>query len=69
MKLKERRDRLGWTQAKMAEELGVRSNTYARYERGELPLSGMGLKLLTMLEARAASGLLRREERDKRQQP
>lgn len=30
------RRRLGWTQAELAEAIGIASNTVARYERGEL---------------------------------
>lgn len=37
-KLKERRDALGLTQAQLAEILGVKPNTVARWERGLLPV-------------------------------
>ena len=34
--LKQKRDALGMTQAQLAESLGVKPNTVARYERGVL---------------------------------
>lgn len=30
------RERLGWTQSRLAEALGIPTNTLARWERGEL---------------------------------
>lgn len=44
------RKRLGYTQAKLAEEVGVTPNTIARYERDELRPSPPVLKLLKLLE-------------------
>jgi transcriptional regulator with XRE-family HTH domain len=48
--VKELRKTLGYTQAKLAEELGVTPNTIARYERGEFKPSPPVLKLLKLLE-------------------
>lgn len=36
--LKQRRAALGWTQAKLAEALGVQPNTVTRWENGVLPV-------------------------------
>jgi putative transcriptional regulator len=44
------RKRLGYTQARLAEELGVTANTVARYERDELKPSPPVMKLLKLLE-------------------
>ena len=33
------RERLGWTQVRLAEELDVTANTVARWERGEIQIS------------------------------
>ncbi len=41
---------LGYTQAKLAEEVGVTPNTIARYERDEFKPSPPVLKLLKILE-------------------
>jgi putative transcriptional regulator len=48
--IKELRKTLGYTQAKLAEEVGVTPNTIARYERDELRPSPPVLKLLKLLE-------------------
>ncbi|HVF51422.1 MAG TPA: helix-turn-helix domain-containing protein [Pyrinomonadaceae bacterium] len=48
--VKELRKALGYTQARLAEELGVTPNTVARYERGEFKPSAPVLKLLKLLE-------------------
>jgi putative transcriptional regulator len=48
--IKEMRKSLGYTQAKLAEEVGVTPNTIARYERDELRPSPPVLKLLKLLE-------------------
>ena len=55
--IKELRKSLGYTQAKLAEEVGVTPNTIARYERDELRPSPPVLKLLKLL------GLLDRERK------
>ena len=47
--IKELRKSLGYTQAKLAEEVGVTPNTIARYERDELRPSPPVLKLLKLL--------------------
>jgi len=48
--IKELRKRLGYTQARLAEEVGVTANTIARYERRELNPSPPVLKLLKLLD-------------------
>jgi putative transcriptional regulator len=47
--IKELRRILDYTQAKLAEEVGVTSNTIARYERDEFKPSPPVLKLLKLL--------------------
>ena len=47
--IKELRKSLGYTQARLAEEVGVTPNTIARYERDELRPSPPVLKLLKLL--------------------
>jgi putative transcriptional regulator len=47
--IKELRRLLGYTQARLAEELGVTPNTVARYERDEFKPSPPVRKLLKML--------------------
>ena len=48
--IRELRKHLGYTQAKLADEVGVTPNTIARYERDELNPSPPVLKLLKLLE-------------------
>ena len=48
--IKELRKSLGYTQARLAEEVGLTPNTIARYERDELKPSPPVLKLLRLLE-------------------
>ncbi|HVG31324.1 MAG TPA: helix-turn-helix domain-containing protein [Pyrinomonadaceae bacterium] len=48
--IKDLRKALGYTQAKLAEEVGVTANTVARYERDELKPSPPVLKLLKLVE-------------------
>jgi putative transcriptional regulator len=48
--IKELRKTLGYTQARLAEEVGVTPNTIARYERNEFKPSPPVLKLLKLLE-------------------
>jgi putative transcriptional regulator len=48
--IKNLRKALGYTQAKLAEEIGITANTIARYERDELKPSSPVLKLLKLLE-------------------
>ena len=48
--IKQLRKTIGYTQAKLAEEIGVTSNTIARYERGELKPSPPVMKLLKLVE-------------------
>ena len=47
--IKDLRKNLGYTQAKLAEEVGVSPNTIARYERDEFKPSPPVLKLLKLL--------------------
>ncbi len=47
--IKELRKILGYTQARLAEEVGVTPNTVARYERDEFKPSPPVLKLLKLL--------------------
>ena len=48
--IKELRKSLGYTQARLAEEVGLTPNTIARYERDELKPSPPVLKLLRLIE-------------------
>jgi transcriptional regulator with XRE-family HTH domain len=48
--IKSLRKALGYTQARLAEEVGVTANTIARYEREELIPSPPVQKLLKLLE-------------------
>jgi putative transcriptional regulator len=48
--IKELRKSLGYTQARLAEEVGVTPNTIARYERDEFKPSSPVRKLLEMLQ-------------------
>ena len=48
--IKQLRKAVGYTQAKLAEEVGVTANTVARYERDELNPSPPVMKLLKLLE-------------------
>ncbi len=52
--IKELRKSLGYTQARLAEEVGLTPNTIARYERDELKPSPPVLKLLRLLELNKA---------------
>jgi putative transcriptional regulator len=47
--IKDLRRNLGYTQARLAEEVGVSPNTIARYERDEFKPSPPVLKLLKLL--------------------
>ncbi len=48
--IKHLRKALGYTQARLAEDIGVTPNTIARYERDELRPSPPVMKLLRLLE-------------------
>ena len=48
--IKDLRKALGYTQARLAEEIGVTANTIARYERNELRPSPPVMKLLKLLD-------------------
>jgi putative transcriptional regulator len=54
LQIKELRKALGYTQARLAEEVGVTANTVARYERGELKPSPPVMKLLKLLDMLSA---------------
>ena len=45
------RQRLGWTQQRLADEMGVSWNTVCRWEMGDRHPSGPALKLLQLLDA------------------
>jgi len=53
--IRELRKILDYTQAKLAEEIGVTPNTVARYERDEFKPSPPVVKLLKMLEISATN--------------
>ena len=48
--IRDLRKTLGYTQARLAEEVGITANTVARYERDELRPSPPVMKLLKLLE-------------------
>ena len=48
--LKTIRAALGWSQQRLADELGVRRNTVARWEMGINPIPLMAIKLITVLQ-------------------
>ena len=48
------RRRLGWTQAQLAEAVGVAPNTVARWERGELSMREPAVRLVRLLAAQNA---------------
>jgi len=48
--IRDLRKALGYTQARLAEEIGVTANTIARYERNELRPSPPVMKLLKLLD-------------------
>lgn len=45
------RERLGWTQQQLADELGVAANTVARWERGELGMRESTERLILRVAA------------------
>lgn len=47
--LKSLRVRLGWSQQRLAERLGVTRNTVTRWEMGLYPIPPMAVKLLATL--------------------
>ena len=53
--IKELRKLLGYTQARLAHEVGVTPNTIARYERDEFKPSSPVQKLLKMLRMRVTN--------------
>jgi transcriptional regulator with XRE-family HTH domain len=52
--------RMGWTQAQLAQEVGVTRNTIARWERNEMGISGTAAKLLALLIAKPPTPARRR---------
>lgn len=48
--LKRIRRRLGWTQKRLAEELGVAENTVARWERDQLGMRSTAERLIRRLD-------------------
>lgn len=51
-KLKILRARLGWSQQRLAEWLGVRRNTVNRWEMGARRIPSMAVKLIAILASR-----------------
>lgn len=49
--LKRRRVALGWSQHRLAQELGVNRSTITKWESGQHPIPPMAAKLLTALRA------------------
>ena len=45
------RQRLGWTQEKLANAVGVACNSVARWERGEMKISEPAARLIRMIAA------------------
>lgn len=58
--IRQLRERMGWTQARLAVEVGVTRNTIARWERDEMGISGAAAKLLTLLIAKSPTRARRR---------
>lgn len=48
------RKQLDWTQARLAEEVGVTTNTVARWERDEMGIREPAVKLIRMIAATSA---------------
>lgn len=48
--LRKRRDQMNLTQVELAEELGVKSNTVARYERDELAIPEPVARLTVLIQ-------------------
>ncbi len=61
--LKKRRERLGLTQAALAEQIGVIPNTISRYETGSLEIPAHMNLVLEALEARRIKELQASNER------
>lgn len=51
-KMRETRERLGWSQVELAEALGVDVGTVSRIERGDIPLRKLHILALEALEKR-----------------
>jgi DNA-binding transcriptional regulator YiaG len=67
--LKNRRRALGFTQAQLAEALGVMANTVARWERGERRIPSIMPLALETVESRVARGGVKKKsvkDRDER---
>lgn len=53
--LQQLRARLGWSQARLADEVGVATNTVARWERGELGIGEPAARLVRRIVAEQAA--------------
>jgi transcriptional regulator with XRE-family HTH domain len=49
--LRKIRERLGWTQAELAEAVGVAPNSVARWERGEMAIRESAARLIQSIAA------------------
>jgi transcriptional regulator with XRE-family HTH domain len=58
--LRQARRRLGWSQERLAKEIGVRRNTVARWERDELGMRPTTERLIRLLLADALTRSKRR---------
>lgn len=50
------RDEFGWTQNRMADEIGVTTNTVARWERDEIDIYEPAARLITLLAQNGKKG-------------
>lgn len=62
--LKSIRATLGWSQQRLADELGVQRNTVARWEMGMHPISPMAARLVESFIARAPGHRKKRDSAD-----
>lgn len=58
LRLREVRERLGWTQERLAEQLGVQPETVSRYETGVIPLSIATLEQVSIVTGEPVQGFL-----------
>jgi len=63
--LRDIRKRLGWTQAQIAEAVGVTSNTVARWERDEV---GIGEPIARLIQTVIAKGKKKSKKKGGRKQ-
>ncbi|UVT21143.1 MAG: helix-turn-helix domain-containing protein [Nitrospira sp.] len=52
------REEFGWTQDRMADEIGVTANTVARWERNEIDIYEPAARLITILANRGKGGIM-----------